>query len=287
MENNALKTFVFIFDVGNKLAWSGDELAVLIDRATPNELEGLRNWMERCEPGWIYALVAGIVVCSGFDEEAKSIQYFEDDGHGLVGKSKGAFLTHREDVGPVQEVNVSWDENDTQTLVIGKNGNVLALSGFGVGFHGEEESEGLIWLLDMCGVGYNKEDVTTINVDKFRSVSFQSMYQTATGIDITSLRGHPNLWSAKIEVQCEFGNPLDILITEKDRNGEDVQTGRILRHNVVFSELDKLIDRMLLEASLRGITWTADPRLKHTHYFPIDILSHESDRIGWNYKHPR
>lgn len=273
MNDNALKTFVFIFSHGGRMGWSGDTIGALLERASPIEREGLRNWMERCKPGWHYELDRGTAVCSGYNEQAKAIQCFEDEGHGVTVKSKRAFLEYRRDIGAVQEVRVSWDEG-CKTVVIGENGNQLHLSGFGVGYG--EDFAGLIWLLKMCGVKYDMETVR--NVEKTKEVIFPKMYQTSEGISLTPYGEIDPYWKAKVHIDRANGETIQARFPDDDT-----------RHNL-FSDLSQLIDIIIDEMKLRGVKWTADPRLHNSRAMNLPELAawnkiseKESARIGWNF----
>ncbi len=236
--------------------------------------------MERCEPGWFYRIQAdnGLAICTGYAEDAKPLLNLADEGHGITRKSKGAFLKHRREIGPVQEVHVSWDEGciDTETVVIGKNGNQITLSGFGVGYRGEG-FVGLIWLLDLCGVAYNKDDVARIDVEKFTSVSFQSMYQTANTVYLTKIGERHPTWSANIFVSRQYGEQLSVHIPDEQAVN-------------LIDDPGELIDIVLAEIALRGIKWTADPHISNNDAsIAADgaewnkIMEIESARIGWNF----
>lgn len=282
MENNEQKTFAYV--LGNKLEWSGDTIKVLLNRASPDGREGLRKWMERCKPGWFYFIHRhnGMAICTGYAEDAKPLMSFSDEGHGIARKSKDAFLRRRHEISPVQEVKVSWEAGavDTETLVIGKNGNTLTLSGFALGYSGEG-FVGLCWLLDMCGMNYNRDVVRIINVSEAKELVFHKISQSANGIEMRYFGRNPEdrIWEATVRVDRENAESINVILPELDATTENL-----------FRDPAELIDIIISEMKLRGVAWTADPHIVNNSPDIAangaewnKIMEKESARIGWNF----
>lgn len=284
---NENKQFVFIFSLGgNKLEWSGDQISALLERATgPDERERLRKWMENCKVGGFLILSGGATMCVGADPAMNGSppHYFTDEGHGITEKSKAAFLRHRKDIGPVDrvEARLGSDGLTHEVTVIGKNGSQIGLTGFGVGRDsGGTGFVGFKWLLDMCGVRYDAEEVARVNLEEV-SVAYESMRQTASGLIIESM-GSPESPVLEAEVRVD------------QSNGKMLRLMWPLEGEVdFFTDADEMVDLVLQDMKIRGIEWTADPRIS-IRYRPdrnfegkrayIESLRvDQAKRIGWNY----
>jgi len=271
---NQHKTFAFIFSLGgNKLEWSGDGIKALLERATSHERENLRNWMERCKPGRFLILSGGCALCTGMEENLPTLVNVDDDGHGVTRKSKEVFLENRHLVYPIQQVTIIWNGEmvSTDTQVQGADGSIISLSGFGIGYNGEGFS-GMIWLLEQCGIDYDKEMLSRMDMHSPGSLTLYPLEQNASKI---WLWAWGKQWEAKVIVERSNGEPL-ILHYPPDQG-------------MLYDDLPELIDLIIYDCQIRGIDWTADPRLVYNSEqteIPSDwdeVRAQQSERIEWNY----
>ena len=286
---NEHKQFIFIFSIGlGNLAWSGDQISALLERAAnPAEREELRGWMERCKVGGFLDITNGFAVCVGMDPAAngKPPAYFADEGHGLTDKSKAAFLQHRRDLGPVEriEARLGDDGFTHEVTVIGENGNQLGLTGFAVGSgSGATGFAGFKWLLEMTGVKYDPDEVARVNLEKVAFVTYKSMRQTASGL-ILDVLGTPETVMLEAEVRVRQANGELLKLKYPQEGGIDF-----------FTDADEMVDLVLQDMEIRGIEWTADPRIsirykpdqriEGQNAYNESLRTGQSKRIGWNYE---
>lgn len=291
--NNESKIFVTIQpSTEGGLEWLEHDVGMLIEKAINYiEREKIRRWMENCKPGGFLMLNhdTEIVMCHGFQPEIiASPDYFADEGHRTTSESKTAFLRHRKEIGPVDRVEVRWEEGpiDCNTLVIGKNGNQMGLTGFAVGYEGEGFI-GMTWLLDMCGMDYDKVELSNLNTYTQKEVVFTSNPRFASTIGLSR---HdyvdPPIWSADVEVMSLGGEYYNIFTYPNNAYpGGDRLNPQ--------PDIDNVVDFMLSEMELRGVQWSNEPRITVNIEGLLNnselkgqakmVVVSQSERIGWNY----
>jgi len=273
-EMNQHKTFAFVFSIGmtQKWQWSGDEIKALLERATAPEREELRGWMERCKPGGFLILAGGCAICTGMEEDLQTLTYIDDDGSGETRKSERVFQENRHLVYPIQQVTISWDGEmvQTETQVHGADGSIISLSGFGIGFQGTGFT-GMTWLLDQCGISYDKEMLARMDIHSPGALTLYPLEQSATLLEVWAWGDQ---WEGRVQVQRSNGKPLELRYP--------------LDRGMLYDDLTELIDILLYDCKVRGIEWTADPRLTYNIMeteIPegwMEISKQQSERIGWN-----
>lgn len=284
-EMNQFKTFAFIFSTGgNKLEWSGDDIKALLERAVVPEREKLREWMERCKPGSFLMLSTGCAFCTGMEANVEGPTHLLDGAYRQADASKAFFLEHRHTVFPIAQVTISWDDDlPVRTSVISADGSTIDLSGFGIGSGaGGEGVTGLIWLLDQCGIDYNRGNLVTLSTSRPGSLTLYPMQQSATELLVWTyshnLEELPTLWLASVEVERANGQPIKLEYPPSDVDG------------LLYDDITELIDIVIYDCRVRGIEWTADPRIlfndKIVEIVPEgwQLICHEqSERIGWKH----
>jgi len=289
-EMNKHKTFAFVFIGGvasNRLEWSGDSIKALLERAVEPEREKLREWMERCKPGGFLILSGGCAICTSMEVDVEGPTYLIDMGYGVTDVSKKFFLEYRHTVYPVAQVTISWaGENgmETRTSVIGADGSTIELSGFGIGKHGGSTGfAGLIWLLDQCGIDYDRETLSKLDTYLHGSTTLYPMQQSATQLLIwtygRNLMDQINLWMASVVVERANGQPIKLEYPFDHAEG-----------GLPCEDIEELIDLVLYDVRVRGIEWTADPRILFDNETVPDVPDGwdvvgrlQSERIGWKY----
>ncbi len=273
-EMNQHKTFAFVFNLGSKLDWSGDDIAHLLERASDvDEREKLRSWMERCKPGGFLILLGGCAICTGMEVGLPTLTHIDDDGHGVTEKSKNVFLENRHLVYPIQQITINWNGEmvATETQVHGADGSIITLSGFGIGYQGEG-FRGMIWLLDQCGIDYDKSVLSRMDMHSPGSLTLYPLEQST---NLLKVWAWGDQWEAEVRVDRSSGEPL-ILKYPPDSG-------------MLYDDLTELIDLVLYDCKVRGIEWTADPRLVYNIEQTEkpetwnEILKEQSERIPWNY----
>lgn len=272
-EMNKHKTFAFLFISGSTLQWSGDSIKALLERAVPPEREELRNWMERCKPGGFLILSGGCAMCTGMEEGLKTLTNIDDEGRGITRKSKEVFLENRHFVYPIQQVTINWDGEmvATETQIHGADGSIISLSGFGIGYRGES-FRGMIWLLDQCGIDYDHNILFQMDMHSAGSLTLYPLEQSA---NLLKVWAWGDQWEGEIRVDRSNGEPVTVNYPQ-DRG-------------MLYDDLAELIDLILYDCRIRGIEWSADPRLIYNREQtePPDnwkrINKEQAERIGWNY----
>ena len=136
----------------------------------------------------------------------------------------------------------------------------------------------MCWLLDQCGIDYDRDNLRAMDVKESGGITLYRMKQTASEIELWTWGDDDgsDLWEARVVVQRKDGN--EIIVEYPGNDG------------VLFDSIEELIDIVLTDCRFRGIEWTADPRLLYDNE-KTDLISawnkticpQQSERIGWNY----